>query len=58
LGWEERKTMKAIKFSGRQKAFILKQGADGVPVAMMPGRGALASVRTKALSGTVSIPGG
>lgn len=50
--------MKAIKFSGRQKAFILKQGADGVPVAMMPGRGALASVRTKELSGTVSIPGG
>ena len=24
--------MKASKFSGAQKAFILKQGADGVPV--------------------------
>ncbi|MBB3773320.1 hypothetical protein FHS55_003953 [Angulomicrobium tetraedrale] len=33
LGWEERKTMKASKFSDAQKAFILKQGADGVPVA-------------------------
>jgi putative transposase len=39
-GWEERKTMKASKFSlartfgsDAQKAFILKQGADGVPVA-------------------------
>ncbi len=32
-GWEERKTMKASKFSEAQKAFILKQGADGVPVA-------------------------
>jgi putative transposase len=25
--------MKASRFSGAQKAFILKQGADGVPVA-------------------------
>ena len=33
LGWEERKTMKASKFSDAQKAFILRQGADGVPVA-------------------------
>ena len=32
-GWEERSTMKASKFSDAQKAFILKQGADGVPVA-------------------------
>jgi putative transposase len=32
-GWEERKTMKALKFSDAQKAFILKQGADGIPVA-------------------------
>lgn len=28
-----RKTMKASKFSDAQKAFILKQGADGIPVA-------------------------
>jgi hypothetical protein len=33
LGWEEWKTMKASKFSDAQKAFILKQGADGIPVA-------------------------
>jgi putative transposase len=33
LGWEERKKMKASKFSDAQKAFILKQGNDGVPVA-------------------------
>jgi putative transposase len=33
LGWAERKTMKASKFSDAQKAFILKQGNDGVPVA-------------------------
>jgi len=33
LGWEERKTMKASKFSDAQKAFILKQGKDGVAVA-------------------------
>ena len=33
LGWEERKTMKDSKFSDAQKAFILKQGADGLPVA-------------------------
>jgi putative transposase len=31
-GWEERKTMKASEFSDAQKAFILKQGADGTPV--------------------------
>jgi uncharacterized protein YjcR len=31
--WEERKTMKASKFTDAQKAFILKQGADGMPVA-------------------------
>jgi putative transposase len=30
---EERRTMKASKFSDAQKAFILKQGADGMPVA-------------------------
>jgi len=33
FGWEERKTMKASKFSDAQKAFILKQGSDGIPVA-------------------------
>ena len=33
MGWAERETMKASKFSDAQKAFILKQGADGVPVA-------------------------
>jgi putative transposase len=33
LGWEERKTMKASKFSDAQKGFILKQGSAGVPVA-------------------------
>ena len=32
-GWEERKTMKASQFSDAQKAFILRQGADGIPVA-------------------------
>jgi putative transposase len=32
-GREERKTMKASKFSDAQKAFILKQGGDGIPVA-------------------------
>jgi uncharacterized protein YjcR len=31
--WEERKTMKASKFTDAQKAFILKQGADGMLVA-------------------------
>ena len=30
---KEGKTMKASAFSDAQKAFILKQGADGVPVA-------------------------
>jgi putative transposase len=33
MSWEERKTMKDSKFSDAQKAFILKQGADGIPVA-------------------------
>jgi putative transposase len=33
LGWEERKAMKDSTFSDAQKAFILKQGADGIPVA-------------------------
>jgi putative transposase len=33
LGWEERNTMKASQFSDAQKAFILRQGHDGVPVA-------------------------
>jgi hypothetical protein len=33
LGWEERRTMKASNFSESQTAFILMQGADGVPVA-------------------------
>jgi hypothetical protein len=32
-GWEERRAMKASRFSGAQKAFILKHGADGMPVA-------------------------
>jgi putative transposase len=32
-GWEEWKTMKASQFSDAQKAFILRQGNDGVPVA-------------------------
>ena len=32
-GWEGRKTMKTSQFSDAQKAFILRQGADGVPVA-------------------------
>jgi putative transposase len=32
-GWEKRKTTKASKFSEAQKARILKQGSDGVPVA-------------------------
>ncbi|ESY18741.1 hypothetical protein X751_16525 [Mesorhizobium sp. LNJC395A00] len=31
--------MKASKFSDAQKAFILKQGADGIPVAEIPPRG-------------------
>jgi hypothetical protein len=31
--------MKASKFSEAQKAFILKQGADGVPVAERGGSG-------------------
>jgi putative transposase len=33
LGWEERKTVKASNFSDGRKAFILKRGSDGVPVA-------------------------
>ena len=32
-GWEERRAMKASRFSDAHKAFILKQGADGMPVA-------------------------
>ena len=32
LGWEELRTMKASKFLDAQKAFILKRGADGVPL--------------------------
>jgi putative transposase len=32
-GWEERRATKAWRFSDAQKAFILKQGADGMPVA-------------------------
>ena len=35
--------MKASKFSDAQKAFILEQGADGVPVTTFAGR--LGSVR-------------
>ena len=33
MAGRERKTMKASKFTDAQKAFILKQGADGMPVA-------------------------
>jgi putative transposase len=33
LACEEWKTMNASVFSNAQKAFILKQGADGLPVA-------------------------
>ncbi len=33
LGGEERRAIKASRFSHAQKAFIPKQGADGVPVA-------------------------
>jgi len=29
----ERRTMKASKFTDAQKAFIIKQGDDGIPVA-------------------------
>jgi putative transposase len=32
-GWEECNAMKASRFSDAQKAFILRQGADGMPVA-------------------------
>lgn len=32
-GWEWSGVMKASKFSDVQKAFSLKQGADGIPVA-------------------------
>jgi putative transposase len=32
-GWEERRTMKPSRFSDAQKAFILRQGADGMLVA-------------------------
>ena len=34
--------MKASRFSDAQKAFILKQGADGMPVPMFAARQALA----------------
>jgi putative transposase len=37
-GWEERRAMKASKLSDAQKAFILKQGSDGVPVADICGK--------------------
>jgi hypothetical protein len=33
LGWEERKTMKDLTFSGALEAFVLKQGVDRIPVA-------------------------
>jgi putative transposase len=33
LGRKDWKTMTASKFSDARKAFILKQGADGIPVA-------------------------
>ena len=33
LGWKEQNAVKASNFSDAQKAFILKQGADGIPVA-------------------------
>ena len=38
--------MKAARFSDAQKAFILKQGADGVPVAMSAARPGSARRRT------------
>jgi putative transposase len=33
LGWTGLEAMKASKFTDAQKAFIIKQGEDGVPVA-------------------------
>ena len=30
-GWEERKAMKASKFSDAQKAFVIRQGDDEPP---------------------------
>ena len=33
LAGEERETMKASRFSDAQKAFIIKQGEEGTPVA-------------------------
>jgi putative transposase len=34
LGWEkERRAMKASQFTDAQKAFVIKQGEDGTPVA-------------------------
>jgi putative transposase len=32
-GWDGAKAMKASKFTDAQKAFILKQGEEGIPVA-------------------------
>ena len=32
-GWDGAKAMKASKFTDAQKAFILKQGKEGIPVA-------------------------
>ena len=32
-GWDGAKAMKASKFTDAQKAFILKQGQEGIPVA-------------------------
>ena len=32
-GWDGAKSMKASKFTDAQKAFILKQGEEGIPVA-------------------------
>jgi hypothetical protein len=33
LGWTRRFGMKASKFTGPQKAFVIKQGEEGTPVA-------------------------
>ena len=38
--------MKASRFSEAQKAFILKQGADGMPVAELAERGLKVDYRT------------
>lgn len=47
--------MKASKFSDAQKAFILKQGADGMPVADI--RGPSGSTRARNSSPVTSICG-